>query len=276
MPSVQSIILGLIQGLTEFLPVSSSGHLVIVPWLFRWSKHALFFDVMLHFATLFAIIIYFRKDWVNIIREGFLSIWERNLKGSVERRLFWYILLASAPALIVGALIASEAENYFRNPMAVAIMVGLFGIALYLAELYGKKDKSFQDISWRIALAIGLAQMFALVPGVSRSGITISAAMALGLSRRESVRFSFLLGAPAIFAAASYSIGVFIFQHLGQGAGNVIPWHTLPAGFISSLLSSLLAIHVLLKYVRQHTFTAFVIYRLALSSVIILLYYFRA
>jgi undecaprenyl-diphosphatase len=261
------IILGLIQGLTEFFPISSSGHLVILPWLFGLKAHPLIFDIILHLATFCAVIVYFRRDWIGILREGLLSIRERNLKGPIQRRIFWAIIIASIPGVIFGSIFGSIIEDYFRSPMPVAVMLGLFGLVLYAAEIYGKKDKSLADITWRIALLIGISQMFALIPGVSRSGITISAAIALGMNRDSSVRFSFLLGAPIVFAAACYSIGT---GNLAK-AFESFPWQPLLAGFAASFASSLIAIHFLLKFVRRHPFTVFAVYRLALSAAIIII-----
>lgn len=269
MSAIQSIILGITQGLTEFLPISSSGHLIIIPRIIGWKGHSLAFDVMLHFATFCAIIIYFRREWIEIFREGFLGIREKRLMASEKRRLFWGIVIATIPAAIFGSLVAEEAEYYFRNPLLVALMLGIFGIVLYISEVYGGKNKSLRDITWQIALLIGLAQMFAIIPGVSRSGVTISAALALGMNRDSSVRFSFLLGAPIIFAAGCYSA-----RGLAE-ISNVISWGALLAGFIASFLTSIIAIHFLLGYIRRHSFTIFAIYRLMLSVAIAILIFWR-
>lgn len=279
MSSIHSIILGLIQGLTEFLPISSSGHLIILPWLLGWKEHPLMFDVMLHFATFFAIITYFRKDWINILRDGFLSIREKGPGGPNQRNLLWYIIIASIPAVIFGSIVGERADYYFRNPIVVALMLGTFGIILYISELHNKKRKPLKDITWQIFLLIGLAQVFAIIPGVSRAGVTISAAMALGINRESSVRFSFLMGAPIIFAAACYSIGGFLIQHIGAGEslqiGGIISWQVLLAGFLTSFASSVIAIHFLLRYIRRHPFTTFVIYRLIASVAIVTIFYWR-
>lgn len=269
MSQFHSIILGLIQGLTEFLPISSSGHLIIIPWLLGWKEHPLIFDIILHLATCCAIIIYFRRDWLNILREGFLSIRERTLKGSIPRRLFWGIIIASIPGATLGRMVGERIEDYFRDPMLIALSLGIFGLMLYIIELYGKKNKSLGDITWQVALLIGLSQMLAFIPGVSRSGITITAAIALGMNRESSVRFSFLLGAPIIFAAACYSIG-----GLGE-MDKFFSWQVLLAGFIASFLSSMIAIHFLLKYIKRHPFTMFVIYRLALSVIVITILFWK-
>jgi undecaprenyl-diphosphatase len=241
---------GIVQGLTEFLPISSSGHLIILPWIFGLETHPLAFDIILHFGTFFAIVIYFRKEWVRILRE--------------ERKLFWYIAAATVPLAVFGLMIGKGVEEHLRNPMFTAFTLGVFGLALYLSELYGKKDRSLKEITLKAALLIGLAQVLAIMPGVSRSGITITAALLLGMNRESSVRFAFLLGAPIIFAAACYSM-----TGIGTLSG-ILTWQETLTGFILSFASSMIAIHFLLNYVRNHSFAAFTVYRLLLSLFIII------
>jgi len=266
MTSIQAVILGVIQGITEFLPISSSGHLIIFPATLGWREHPLAFDILLHLATFCAIILYFRRDWVMILRGGILSIKERKLSGDTHRILFWYILLASVPVMIFGSMAAKSAEYYFRNPVLVALMLGIFGVVLYVSEAVGRKEKSLEDITWQIALLIGLAQMFAIIPGVSRSGITISAAIALGMKRDGAVRFSFLLGAPIIFAAACYSLLSF------EGIREVLSSSGLLWGFAASFISSMAAIHFLLKFIRRYPFTVFAVYRVIISIILAIIF----
>ncbi|MBL7071647.1 MAG: undecaprenyl-diphosphatase UppP [Candidatus Omnitrophica bacterium] len=263
MTNVESVVLGVIQGITEFFPISSSGHLIVFPYLLGWQEHPLAFDIMLHFATFFAVLLYFRRDWINILREGFLSIRERRIEGNEHRKLFWCIFLASIPTVIFGSMVAEGAEYYFRNPILVALMLGLFGVILYIAEARGKKNKSLKDITWQIALLIGFAQMFAIIPGVSRAGVTITAAIALGMNRDSSVRFSFLMGAPIIFAAGCYSMMGF------AKMGGLLPPAVLIPGLISAFLSSMIAIHFLLRFVKRHSFTPFAVYRVVVSVIIV-------
>ena len=274
-----SIISGLIQGLTEFLPVSSSGHLVILPWLFGWKEHPLTFDIILHSGTLCAIIIYFRREWVKILREGFLSIKEMSLKGSIEKKLFWYIIIASLPGIIFGGIFGKGIEDYFRNPMSVALILGIFGLVLYISQVYGKKNKSLGDVTLFASLLIGFSQMLAIIPGVSRSGITISAALILGMNRESSVRFSFLLGAPILFAAACYGIGGPLLQSFNagspEGINQLISWPAVLSGFIVSFLSGIIAIHFLLRYIKRHPFTVFVVYRLVLSLFVVMVFFWK-
>ncbi len=262
---LHSIILGLIQGLTEFLPISSSGHLIIMPWLFGWKSHPLIFDIILHAGTLFAIIIYFRRDWIKILRE--------------KRRLFWYIIIASVPGIIFGGMFGERIESCLRDPMPVALVLGIFGLVLYLSELYGRKNKSLRELTLMAAVLIGIFQMLAVIPGVSRSGITVSAALFLGMNRESSVRFSFLLGAPIIFAAACYGIRELL--QLGLGAGGpgginqFLSWPAVLAGLFASFLTGIIAIHFLLRYVKRHPFNIFAVYRLAVSVIIITVLFCR-
>lgn len=245
---IHSIILGLIQGLTEFLPVSSSGHLILVPWLMGWQGYSIIFDISLHLATLFAVLLYFRKDWMRILLK--------------ERKLFWYIVIATIPAGLAGLFLGDASEGYFRNPMSVAAMLGLFGLVLYAADAAGKKDKTLKALTPGAALLIGLAQMLAVIPGVSRSGITISMALLLGFNRETSVRFSFLLLAPIVFAAGCKVIMDAVKLH------HVLYGAVFFGGFAAAFLSSIIAIHFLIKYIRTRPFTVFVIYRLLASAAV--------
>ena len=263
------IILGLIQGLTEFLPVSSSGHLVIIPWLFEWGKHPLAFDIILHSASLLAIIIYFRGEWIAILREGLLSIKEKTLKGPLERKLFYYIIIASLPAIVFGSIAAGRIEACLRSPLFTSLILGIFGLFLFISEARGRKNKDLREITLKVSLLIGLSQMIAVIPGVSRSGITITAALLLGMNRESSIRFSFLLGAPIIFAALCYSI---------TGLDGIDKFFSLPGAlmsFITSFIASIVAIHFLLRYVRRHSFTTFAVYRLILSLSIVIIFFLR-
>ena len=250
---VHSIILGLLQGITEFLPISSSGHLIAVPWLMGWEEHTAAFDISLHLATFFAIMFYFRHDWVKILREGLLSIKEKKIAGPLERRLFWYIIVATVPAALAGLLAGDKVEEYFRNPVRVAVMLGLFGLVLYLADVIGKKNKLLSALTAPKSFLIGLCQALAIIPGVSRSGITMSGALFLGFDRESAVKFSFLLTAPIIFAAGVYKI-----NEIATLASTSL-WTSFAAGFAAAFLSSVIAMHFLLKFIRSHSFVIFVI-----------------
>jgi len=239
---IYSIILGLIQGLTEFLPVSSSGHLIFVPWLMGWGEHSITIDISLHLATLFAVLLYFRKDWINILLK--------------ERRTLWYIIVATIPAGLAGLFLGDMVEQYFRNPLSVAVMLGFFGLVLYLADSLGKKNKALETLTLKSSFLIGLSQMLAIIPGVSRSGVTMSMALLLGFNRESSVRFSFLLIAPIVLAAGLKSI-IDVTK-----INYALPWPVFFSGFTAAFLSSIAVIHFLLKYVKDRSFTIFAVYRL--------------
>jgi undecaprenyl-diphosphatase len=269
MTILQSVILGLIQGITEFLPISSSGHLIIIPWLFGWSKHTLSFDVMLHWGSLFAILVYFRNDWSKLLKEGFWSLRERSLRGPMERKLIWFIIIATIPAAIFGIIFEDKAESIFRNPLLIAGALGLFGIIIYFAERLGKKKRTIQDLSIKDTILIGLAQALAIIPGVSRSGATMGEGLFLNLKRDQAARFSFLLSAPLIFGA-----GLVELRKILQGTCNASPI-PLILGFIASFISGIISIHFLLGFLKRNSFNIFVVYRLIFALLIIGLFILR-
>lgn len=182
---IQSVVLGVIQGLGEFFPISSSGHLIVIPWLLGWQEHTLSFDVMLHAGTLFAVVIYFWKDWVVLIREGLLSIKERTLSGVPERRLFWYVIIASIPFAIIGKLLEEKAETVFRSPLLIAGTMGGFAIIFYLIDRFSRKTRNLQALNLMDSILIGISQALTIVPGISRSGITIACGLGLKLDRES-------------------------------------------------------------------------------------------
>ncbi len=265
----ESIILGFIQGVTEFIPISSSGHLILVPYLFGWKPHVLSIDIILHLGTLFVVLIYFFFDWVKLIKEGILSIKHRTLKGPAERLLFWYIVIATIPAAICGKLLEDKAESAFRNPVLVAVSLGVFALVFYLAQKISKNIKSLASINFKDALLIGIAQSFAILPGVSRSGATITSGIALGLKREEAVRFSFLLSMPIILGAGILKIKDIFLQTAG------IDSHVLWIGFFTSLISGILSIHFLLKFVKKYSFSVFILYRIILCLIVIGVFLYR-
>lgn len=250
-PIGESAVLGFLQGATEFLPVSSSAHLLLFPWLFGWEDPGLAFDVALHVGTLAAIVVYFWRDWVDIFVTGFGG------KGRSDRRTLWLLAVGSVPAAVVGALLEKAAEDAFRSPPLVAAMLALAGLLLYLADRHGKRAKSLSDLGLKDALWVGLAQAAAIVPGVSRSGATISAARALGYGREEAARFSFLLAAPVTAGAAALSL-----RHL-TSADLTDP--ALAVGVLVSALVGLLAIRFLLGYVSRASYRPFAWYRFGLA-----------
>lgn len=259
----ESIILGFVQGTSEFLPVSSSGHLILIPYLFGLNPHSLSFDVMLHLGTLAAIVIYFFFDWVKLVKEGFLSLRYRTLKGPPERKIFWYIVIATIPAVIFGKFLEHKAETILREPLLVSLALGGFAIIFYLAQKIGKNIKSLGEINLKDAILIGIAQSCAILPGVSRSGATITASLALNFKREEAVRFSFLLSLPVVLGAGILKMQQILSQNL------TIQGYILWAGFIVSALSGILSIHFLLKFVKKYSFNIFILYRIVICLVTI-------
>lgn len=266
---IQSIVLGVVQGLGEFLPISSSGHLIVIPWLLGWREHTLSFDVMLHAGTLFAVVIYFWKDWVNLLREGLLSLRERSLRGVAERRLLWYIIVASVPGAIIGKLLEEKAETVFRNPLLIAGTMGGFAVIFYLIDRFSRRTRGLNALNIMDSILIGVSQALAIVPGISRSGITIACGLGLKLNREASAKFSFLLSTPIIFGATVLKIKDMFVLASGQ---QII---SLLLGFIASAVTGFFAIHYLLSYVRKHTFNLFVIYRIIFSAIILSVFLFR-
>ena len=258
----QSAVLGLVQGLGEFLPISSSAHLVLVPWLFQWKDPGLTFDIALHIGTLIAIILYFWRDWLDLIGKGLTRPKER------EGKLFWYPVLATIPGAAFGYLLEHKAETVFRNPVLIAFMLILLGCMLYFADQKGKKQIDMEHISLRISFLIGLSQALAIIPGVSRSGITMTTAMAMGMTRKGAARFSFLLSAPIIFGAAAIKIPKIIANP------SLIDIHFI-VGMAVACLFGLVSIGFLLRYVQTKTFLPFAWYRFILGSIVIVTAFIR-
>jgi undecaprenyl-diphosphatase len=265
---VQAIVLGIVQGLTEFLPVSSSGHLIVVPYLLGWHDpfiDSLAFSVMLHIATLLALLVYFREDWLRMIPAGLAAIRDRSLRDDPERRLAWLLVVATIPAVIVGVLLNDPIENAFREARLVAVTLLIGAAILFLADRLGSKQRPMESIGFPLALGIGLAQALALVPGVSRSGISISAGLFGGLTREAAARFAFLMATPITAGAGLWELR----KVLAGDAGVAVPIVPLLAGMVAALVFGLLAIAVLLRYLRTHGLGVFVVYRVALAALVI-------
>ena len=268
--TLQAALLGLVQGLTEFLPISSSGHLLVVPWLLGWTSpllNSLTFDVALHLGTLGAVLVYFRHEWWALGRAVTVAAPHRTAEIAAQRRLAWLLVLGSVPAGIAGLLVDEVVETLFRHPIVTAAMLVAVGVLMWMAELHYTPDertrRSLTTLSLRDAVAVGLAQATALIPGVSRSGITIVAGLTTGLSRETAARFSFLLGAPVIAGAGLLKTG----QLLGTGldAAQIAPFL---AGMVMAFAVGYGAIALLLAYVRERPLHIFVIYRLGLAALI--------
>jgi undecaprenyl-diphosphatase len=262
MDTIQSVVLGLVQGLGEFLPISSSAHLVLVPWIFKWQDPGLTFDIALHAGTLIAVILYFWRDWLNLISKGLTKPTER------EGKLFWYLVLATIPGAAAGYLLEHKAETVFRNPVLIAFMLILMGVILYLVDRKSKKQINVEHISLKAGLLIGLSQALAIIPGVSRSGITMTTALALGMTREGAARFSFLLSAPVIFGAAAIKIP----QIMANPSVIDVPFIV---GMVVACISGLASIGFLLRYLQTKTFLPFVWYRFILGALVIIIAFIR-
>ncbi len=280
MPIIQAIILGLVQGLTEFIPISSSAHLIIVPWVFGFTDPALeslSFDVALHLGTLVAVLWFFADDWVRLIRAGIASLVERKIGADVDRRLAWLLVIGVIPGGIAGVLLESKINDWFHtpntpiNPMAMVVMgiiIALLGAALFIAERVAGHARGMSTLSLKDAIVVGLAQATAIFPGVSRSGSTITAGLALGLERDAAARFSFLLSAPIIAGAGIKSL-LEVYANLKSGALASSDLILFPIGFIAAMLSGYVCIKYLLRFLQKNSTDIFVYYRWALAVFVI-------
>ena len=256
MTTFEAVILGLVQGLGEFLPISSSAHLVLVPWLFKWEDPGLTFDIALHLGTLIAVAIYFWRDWLRLFSKGFTDT------KSTDGRLFWYLVAATIPGAAIGFILEKHAETIFRNPVLIAVMLILLGIILYWADRKSAKKIDVNDITFRTSFLIGVSQALAIIPGVSRSGITMTTGLLLGMTREGAARFSFLLSAPIIFGAAAVKLP-HVISHPTMITGNFI------IGMVVSCVTGIAGIGFLLRYVQTRTFRPFSWYRFILGAVVI-------
>jgi undecaprenyl-diphosphatase len=267
MTPLQALVLGLLQGLSEFLPVSSSAHLTLAPWFFGWRDPGLAFDVSLHVGTLAALLWYFRRDWATLIRSGLRIVRQRAIRTPDEWRAA-FLVVATVPAAIAGLLLEDLAETTFRAPALIASTLIVMGMILWAADRFVRRDRALDAMRWGDAVTIGVSQAFALVPGVSRSGATISAARALGFTREGAAVFSFLLSMPVIAAAAVLKAP----DALREG----LPVVPLAIGVGAAALSSWLAISVLLRFVTRHSYGVFALYRVALGVGVLLVLARRA
>ena len=256
MPPLQAIILGFIQGLTELFPISSSAHLYILPVVFfGWNYQSLSFDVALHLGTLVGLVAFLYQDWRAILKGAFKG--ERHYQ-----ELLCLIIIACVPGALFGVLLEKQAETIFRTPTLIAFTLSSFAILLLLADRFGKAKRDIEEINWKDALFIGLSQALAIIPGVSRSGATMTTGLALGLKKEESARFSFLLATPIIAGAALWEGG----KIFSIGFKEPLP---LLLGFFSAAISSYFAVYFLLHYLRKRDFLPFVIYRFLFAFLIL-------
>ena len=267
MSILHAIILGIVQGATEFAPVSSSGHLILVPWLFQWnellSNPALnkTFDVALHMGTLLGALVYFRADVVKYVKAFGRSVAHRSI-SSPDERLAWVLIIGTIPGGLFGVLFESTIEEKLGQPWLIAVMLAVFGIVLYVVDLKMKSTRGIDDLTPKDGVVLGFAQALALQPGVSRSGITMTGARLLGMDREAAARFSFLLAMPIIAGAGAHK--AFTLAQTGFGGnGSAFAW-----GFIASAVSGFVVIWGLLGYLRKHSFKAFMIYRLLVAGIV--------
>jgi len=267
-PIYQAIILGIVQGLSEFLPISSSGHLLLVPWLAGWQELdpsiKKSFDVALHLGTLVAVVGYFWRDVTTYVVEGTKLVFVRKVPPTTDGKLAWLFVLATLPAAAVGALFEDQIDNRLGTPVIIGISLIVFGILLAIADRTLGRRK-VDEFTAKDALLVGAAQALALNPGTSRSGITMTAGRFLGFDREAAVRISFVMSIPVIFGAVVFKFGGLISDGIPEGL--VVP---LIVGIITSCLAGLLAVWGTLKIVRTRSFMPFVIYRIALGVVVII------
>ena len=256
MTSLQAFVLGIIQGLTEFLPVSSSGHLFLARYLLGWPEPGLAFDVALHVGTLIAVLWYFRREWVELTSAALAVVRQRGARTPEERRVL-FLILATVPAALGGLLLGDLAETVFRHPRVTAIALITLGIVLWIVDRVAPRVRGLGGMDWRDALAIGVAQVCALVPGVSRSGATMTAGRALGFDRTSAAVFSFLMSMPIILAA--------IVKEAPAALGMGGPLGPIALGILASTLSGWLAIAVLLRFLNTSSYGVFAVYRVALG-----------
>ncbi len=260
---LRAIVLGIVQGLTEFLPISSSGHLILVPRLFNWEDQGLSFDVGLHLGTLVALLVYFWRDWRAMITVGLADLARHQFAFRQHRResqLIWLIALGSIPAVVVGLLFNSWIEDHVRQPWLVAIMLAGVGTVMLVADRLGRRTRQIESVGIGDAVLIGIAQACALIPGVSRSGATMSAGLARGLTRDSAARFAFLLGTPAFVGAAVLKSS----DLLGESSTQLTE---LAVGFAFSAVVGFLVIHLLLRYLRTRSLLPFVFYRYGVAVI---------
>ena len=268
----QALVMGIVQGLTEFLPISSSGHLVLVPYVMGWTDPfitSLEFSVLLNIGTLAALLLYFAKDWLRLIPAGLAALRDRSFRDDPERRLAWLLVATTIPAALVGYLFNDVIDQQFHGTGPgtaglVAAMLVVGAAIMWAADRWGSQARRIDDVSVPVAFAIGVAQALALIPGISRSGVSISAGRIAGLDRESAARFSFLMAAPIILGATLFEVRKLV----GGESGVPVSTGPLVVGLVASFVAGILAIRLLLGYLRTHSLTIFVVYRLVLAGCI--------
>ena len=272
---LQAALVGLLQGLTEFIPVSSSAHLELAPWLFGWEEDRLIgslaFDVFLHLGTLLALLAVFGRDWLRYLGALVASIRERRIGADTDRRIAWLLVLATIPAAAIGFALEDLIESSFHggddgSRLAIAAFLVVGALALYAADRLGRRRRDLGEVTLPAALTIGVSQALALLPGISRSGATISAGLALGLTREAAARFSFLLATPITLGAGLYGS-----RRLLDEAHTGTEWLAIGVGFAAAAVSGMLAIGFLLAWLRSRSVAVFSLYRIGLAVVVVAL-----
>lgn len=260
----QALILGIVQGLTELLPISSSAHLTLIPQIFQWNAVPDSFDVALHFGTLLAIGIFFFKDWINLIIGGAKKVFKK--EDSVDGRMFWYIVAATIPGGIIGFILDKYAEDILSKPLIIAIALIIMGIILYIVDKKAPTKTEYKDMTFKQTFLIGLSQALAFIPGVSRSGVTMTTGRIMGVSRESAAKYSFMLSAPIVLAATVFKIGDFI-DYLAVATSTGIIAFIL--GVLASFIVGILVIKFLLEYLKKGSFKIFAIYRVIVGLLVI-------
>lgn len=258
MTVIQALILGIVQGLTELLPISSSAHLFLIPEILNWSIPESF-DVALHFGTLLAIAIFFFKDWIDLIKGGFRKVFKK--EDSVSGRMFWYIVIATIPGGAIGFLLDHYASEILTQPIIIALALIIMGIVLYVADKYSKSETKYENMTLKQTFLIGLSQALAFIPGVSRSGITMTTGRLMGVDRESTAKYSFMLSAPIVLGATLYKFLSFTFD---------LPF---VIGVLASFIVGMIVIKFLLEYLKKGSFKGFAIYRI-IAGVLVLIWFF--
>jgi undecaprenyl-diphosphatase len=272
---IQAALVGLLQGLTEFIPISSSAHLELAPWIAGWESDGLIgslaFDVFLHLGTLVALLIYFARDWVRYAIAWIASVRERRIGDDPDRRIAWLLLAATVPAAVIGFALEGLIEEAFHGDndaarLAIAGFLVLGAAALWLADRFGRRERTLEELTASTALTVGFSQALALLPGISRSGATITAGLALGMTRESAARLSFLLATPITLGAGLYGSRRLLTEtHTGS------EWLAIVVGFVVAALAGLMAIGFLLAWLRRRSVAAFSLYRVGFAVVIVIL-----
>lgn len=260
----EALVLGVVQGLTEFLPISSSGHVLIASQIFGWSDPGAAFTAVMQIGTESAVIIYFRADIARIAAAWWRSIRSSEARGTADARIGWLVIVGSLPIGVLGVVFTRQIETVARNLWLVAIMLIVFGILLGIADRFGQRTRPIESLTWRNGIALGFAQAFALIPGVSRSGATITGGLLLGLTREAATRYAFLLAIPAVLASGLY-------EATKIGEGPAPEWGPTLVATAIAFVIGYAVIAWLLRYLRTGSYLPFVLYRIGLGAVVLAL-----